>query len=79
MAVLDEETKTYQEHKQELLSKAKGKYVLIKGKEIVGIYESEKDAIKIGIDKFGNVAFLVKRIEEIDQNQNYTSFLIKVG
>ena len=76
---LEEELKTYEENKQELVEKANGKYVLIKGKIIVDIFESEQDAIKMGIDKFGNVPFLVKKIEEVEQTQNYTSNLIKIG
>ncbi len=76
---LEEELKTYEENKQELLKKANGKYVLIKGDTIIGIFESENDAVRIGIEKFGNVSFLVKKIEEVEQTQNYTSNLIKVG
>ncbi len=76
---LEDELKTYEKNKQELVKTANGKYVLIKGKTIVDIFESEQDAIKIGIDKFGNVSFLVKKIEEVEQTQNYTSNLIKIG
>ena len=76
---LEEELETYEENKQELVKKANGNYVLIKGKTIVDIFESEQDAIKTGIDKFGNVPFLVKKIEEVEQTQNYTSNLIKIG
>ncbi len=67
---LEEELKTYEENKSELVKKANGKYVLIKGKTIVDIFESEQDAIKMGIGKFGNVPFLVKKIEEVEQTQN---------
>ena len=76
--LLEEELKTYEENKQDLI-RVNGKYVLIKGKTIVDTFESEKDAVRIGIEKFGNVPFLVKKIEEIEQKQNYTSNLIKVG
>ncbi len=76
---LEEEIKTYEENKAELVKKANGKYVLIKGKTIVDIFESEKDAIKRGIEEFGNTSFLVKKIEEVEQTQNYTSNLIKIG
>jgi hypothetical protein len=78
-APLEEELKIYEENKSELVKKANGKYVLIKGKIIVDIFESEQDAIKTGIGKFGNVPFLVKKIEEVEQTQNYTSNLIKIG
>ncbi len=76
---LEEELKTYEENKAELVKKANGKYVLIKDKTIVDVFESEQDAIKTGLGKFGNVPFLVKKIEEVEQTQNYTSNLIKIG
>lgn len=78
-ALLEEEIKTYEQNKAELVKTANGKYVLIKGKEIIDIFESEKDAIRQGIEKFGNSPFLVKKIEEIEQTQNYTSNLINIG
>lgn len=79
MAILDEELKTYEQKKEELLRNYKGKYVLIKGSELVDIFETEKDAVRIGIEKFGNGPFLVKKIEEQEQTQNFASNLIKVG
>lgn len=78
-APLEEELKTYEDNKEDLVKKANGKYVLIKGRTIIDILESEKDALRIGIEKFGNAAFLVKKIEEVEQIQNYTSNLIKIG
>ncbi len=75
--LLKEEIETYESKKEELLADKEGKYVLIKGKDIINTFEDEKDAIKIGIDKFGNTPFLVKKIEKIEQTQNFTSNLIK--
>ena len=68
--------KIYEENKAKLIKEANGKFVLIKGKEIVNIFDTQMDAIKVGIDKFGNDPFLVKKIEEVDQKQNFTSNLI---
>jgi hypothetical protein len=76
---LEQELKTFKDKKQELLRQYNGKYVLIKGDQVIGIFESEKDAIGTGIQKFGNVPFLVKKVEEVEQSQNYTSNLIQVG
>ena len=73
---LSEELKIYEENKAKLIKEANGKFVLIKGKEIVNIFDTQMDAIKVGIDKFGNDPFLVKKIEEVDQKQNFTSNLI---
>ena len=77
--ILAEELKTYAEKKEELVRQHNGKYVLIKGNGIVGIFDSKEDATIIGIQKFGNTPFLVRKIEEVEQGQNYTSYLIRVG
>lgn len=75
--ILAEELRTYEQKKSELIKADENKYVLIKGSKIIGTYESQKDAIKVGIEKFGNTPFLVKKIERIEQGQNFTSNLIK--
>jgi hypothetical protein len=77
--MLEQELKTYNENKKRLLEEASGKYVLIKDAKIIGVYESEIDAIKLGIQKFGNVPFLVKKIAEIEQTHNYMSGLVQIG
>ncbi|HLC58417.1 MAG TPA: hypothetical protein VJI68_01000 [Candidatus Nanoarchaeia archaeon] len=77
--ILFEELETYEKNKPDLLKSAFGKYVLIKGKEIINTFDTQNDAIKFGIEKFGNVPFLVKKIEEIETKQNFTSNLIKVN
>lgn len=73
---LSKELKTYEENKTRLIKEANGKFVLIKGEEIINVYDTQMDAIKVGVDKFGNAPFLVKKIEEVDQRQNFTSNLI---
>lgn len=78
-SLLEKELKTYEESKSELIKTSVGKYVLIKDSKIINVFESQNDAIKAGIEAFGNNPFLVKKIEEIEQKQNFTSNLIKVG
>ena len=75
-SILEKELKVYHENKDRLLKKDEGKYVLIKDSEIIGTFESQNDAIKIGIEKFGNTPFLVKKIEKRDQAENFISNLI---
>ena len=76
--VLEQELKTYYENKERLIKESNGKFVLIKNKEIINVFDTQNDAIKVGIDKFGNTPFLVKKIQEIDDSLNFTSNLIKV-
>jgi len=77
--LLKKEIETYNKHKEKLLKENNGKFVLIKEEEIIGVYESQKDALNICIGKFGNVPFLVKKIEEIEEKQNFTSNLINIS
>lgn len=58
---LDRELKTYADHLSGLTGEA-GKYVLIQDGSVEGTYDSYEDALKVGYDKFGLKAFLVKQI-----------------
>lgn len=77
--VLSKEIETYKKNKQMLLKESSGKFVLIKGDKIINIFDTSNDAIKVGIDKFGNTPFLVKQILEIEPTQNFTSNLIRIS
>ena len=62
-----EELKTYQEHLSELLQTASGKYILIKGNEIGGLYNDEKEAFNEGYRRYRLKGFMVQRIQpELD-------------
>ena len=58
---LMEELFTYKAHLKELL-RDKGKYVLIKGREVVGIYADEQDALREAATRFGYEPVLIKEI-----------------
>ena len=51
----------------EFLEKAEGKFVLIKGEEIVGFFDSDKAAYKVGVERFGITPFLIKQVLREDQ------------
>jgi len=77
-SVLSVEIETYEKNKPKLLKESNGKFVLIKEKEIINVFDTYADAVKVGIDKFGNKPFLVKKILEIEPTQNFTSNLIRI-
>jgi hypothetical protein len=60
------ELETYKAHKSELLAKSKGKFVLIKDDQIIGVFDSHKEAVRYGYEHLGIVPVLVKEIKEID-------------
>jgi len=73
MTVLATELRTYEQHRDELLSTAEGKFALIHGSEVVGAYESQMDAITEGYKRFGNVPFLVKQVLKVEIPLNFSS------
>ena len=65
-----EELKTYGRLKDELLKLCEGKFALIRGSEFVGVFDTAGAAYNSGIDRFGNVSFLIKpvlRQERVEQ------------
>jgi hypothetical protein len=58
---LERELAVYRDHLPGLLS-AEGKYVVIKGEDIAGVYGTLDDALGAGHGKYGPVSFLVKQI-----------------
>jgi len=76
--VLEVEIKTYESHRDELIGTNSGKFVLIKGEKVIGIFDTQLDAINAGYERFGNVPFLVKQIMQVEVPHNFTSNLIGV-
>ncbi len=65
--MFERETQTYQDHLEKLLAK-EGKYVLIKGEDIIDTFDTYKDALKVAYDRFGLESdFLVKQISASEQ------------
>jgi hypothetical protein len=65
---LEREMKTYHEKLPELAAD-EGKFALIRGDELAGVFSSLEDALKAGYQKFGLEPFLVKQIHAIEQVQ----------
>ena len=77
-AILEDELQTFQRNRDRLLATGEGKFVLIHGDEVVGVYESKMDAISQGYQRFGNTPFLVKQILKVEVPQNFVSTLLAV-
>jgi len=66
MNTLDKEIATYREHFQELLAH-EGKYVLIVGEEIIGLYDTREEAIRAGYERFGPIPLLARKISREEE------------
>ena len=62
--LLAEESAFYEEHETEFLRDHQGHHLLIKGRELIGSYESEDEAVDEGVRRFGYGPFLVRRAGE---------------
>lgn len=60
---LDDERTFYASIKAELLEKHEGKFALIKGKELLGVFDTQANAYAEGLRKVGNVPMLIVRIQ----------------
>jgi hypothetical protein len=49
-----------------------GRFVLIRGLEIRGPYDTQNDAITIGYETYGNVPFLTKEIQPLERPATFT-------
>ena len=61
---LAEETKYYHEIKEGLLPTAEGKFALIKGRKLVGLFDSPDRAYAEGIAQLGNVPMLIVQVKK---------------
>lgn len=75
---LDTEIAYFNQHRAELFESAPGKFALIKGDLLIGIFESETTAIRHGYERLGNVPFLVQKITEADLPLTFTTFNLGV-
>lgn len=68
---LERELQTYHKHLESLLAH-QGKYVVISGEDIIGIFVAYEDALRTGYEKVGVKPFLVKKIEATENIQYFS-------
>jgi len=74
VSVLEKELKAYEEMKEELLKKYRGKVVAIKEGKLLGVYESEEDAFRDVLEKYGLVPVLIKRVVDKEKPEEIPSY-----
>jgi len=75
---LARELETYDRLRDGLLKTDEGKFALIYGKDLVGTFPTEMDAVTEGYGRFGKVPFLVKQIVELEAPKPLVSNLLDV-
>jgi len=64
--VLQEEYETYMRFKPSLLETAKGKYALIKGHHVLGVFDEFEVAYGAGLKRLGNVPMFIHKVVEVE-------------
>lgn len=60
---LEKEFKYYLEHQDELVKKYNGKFIVIKNCEVIGVFDSELEAVNKTAEKYELGTFLVQKCE----------------
>lgn len=68
---LEKELETFKRELPNLLAE-EGKFVVISGDQVAGIYVSYEDALKVAYEKCGLTPFLVKKIQAVEQVQYFS-------
>ena len=68
---LEREMQAYERELKALLTQ-EGKFVVISGDQVLGVYSTYEDAIKVGYEKCGMAPFLVKKIQAVEQVQYFS-------
>ena len=75
--MLEKEIEIFEANKARLKEEyPAGGYVVIKADKILGVWNDRQDALRAGVDKYGDTEFLVKNIEETNQLSIFSRALI---
>ncbi|CAG0932840.1 hypothetical protein TFLX_02790 [Thermoflexales bacterium] len=65
--MLEQERKFYQDNIETWLAKYPGKFVVIKGNELIGVFDTMEAALSESARLFGLDSLLVRRVERMPQ------------
>lgn len=62
LAAMAEERETFRRRLPELLGKHDGQFVLIHGRDVLGVFDDRASALREGYRRFGAIPFLVRQV-----------------
>lgn len=65
--ILERELRVYEARRAEFLQHHAGKFVLIKGEEFVGAYDTQEAAYSAGVQRFGNEPMFIRLVAHEDR------------
>ena len=64
-----EELIAFEKQKQDLLKLCEGKFAVFKASEFLGVFDTPQAAYEAGLNRWGNVQFLIKPVIKEEQPQ----------
>ena len=74
--MLERERIFYLQIKYELLERHQGQFALIHHEELIGTYNTELEAYKEGVSRFGAGPFLIQQLQEQEPEDKYPSLVL---
>jgi hypothetical protein len=65
--MLEHEIQYFEDHRHELLAKHRHQFVLIKGDQLIGAFQTIEEALSEGTRRFGLDSYLVRQVEESEE------------
>jgi len=65
--MLEQELAFYEQNLENWLHQYADKFVLVKGEEMVGVYDTNEQALTAGASLFGLESYLIRRIEKVTE------------
>ena len=69
---LEKEFKYYIKHQDELVKQYNGKFIVIKNRKVIGVYDSQSEAIEKTMEEHELGTFLVQKCEPGDESYTQT-------
>ena len=76
--LLEKELKFFESKKAEWLKIYKDKFALIKGEELIDVFDTFGDAYKEGVRRYGNEAFFIKKITEEERIESFPALTLGI-
>jgi hypothetical protein len=65
--MLETELAYYKAHRDEWLKSHRDRFVLVKGEQLIGTFDTQEQALRAGAQRFGLDSFLIRRVTESDE------------
>ena len=68
MSPLETERKYFEAHQEEWRTAHPGKFILVKGEQMIGTFNRPEDAVAEGARLFGQESFLVRHVDQVEKD-----------